>query len=89
MIPDLRGYGDSIGPGPDPEHYNYCKRTMANDMVAVMDQLDFNQFRLAGHDRGARVAYRLTLDHPERVSHLASIDVVPTLDVWEAMDMTA
>jgi haloacetate dehalogenase len=89
VIPDLRGYGDSIGPGPDPEHHNYCKRTMANDMVSVMEQLGFNEFRLAGHDRGARVAYRLTLDHPERVTHLASIDVVPTLDVWEAMDMTA
>jgi haloacetate dehalogenase len=54
VIPDLRGYGDSIGPGPDPEHHNYCKRTMANDMVSVMEQLGFNEFRLAGHDRGAR-----------------------------------
>ena len=89
VIPDLRGYGDSTGPGPDPEHHNYCKRTMANDMVSVMDQLGFDQFRLAGHDRGARVAYRLTLDHPERVSHLASIDVIPTIDVWQAMDWNA
>lgn len=89
VIPDLRGYGDSIGPAPDPEHHNYCKRTMANDMVAVMEQLGFSKFRVAGHDRGARVAYRLTLDHPDRVTHLASIDVVPTIDVWEAMDWSA
>lgn len=89
VIPDLRGYGDSIGPKPDIGHNNYSKRTMANDMVAVMLKLGFNHFRVAGHDRGARVAYRLTLDHPERVSHLASIDTVPTLDVWEAMDMAA
>ena len=89
VIPDLRGYGDSIGPEPDSDHHNYCKRTMANDMVDVMEQLGFNEFRLAGHDRGARVAYRLTLDHPERITHLACIDVVPTLEVWEAMDMTA
>lgn len=89
VIPDLRGYGDSIGPKPDVNHNNYSKRTMANDMIAVMTGFGFNQFRVAGHDRGARVAYRLTLDHPERVSHLASIDTVPTLDVWEAMDMNA
>lgn len=89
IIPDLRGYGDSIGPPPDVEHNNYSKRTMANDMVAVMTQLGFEQFSVAGHDRGARVAYRLTLDHPERVSQLASIDTVPTLDIWEAMDMAA
>lgn len=87
IIPDLRGYGDSIGPKPDPEHHNYSKRTMAKDMVTVMTQLGFTNFRLAGHDRGARVAYRLTLDHPERVSYLVSIDTVPTLDIWDAMDM--
>jgi haloacetate dehalogenase len=89
IIPDLRGYGDSIGPKPDDSHHNYSKRTMANDMVAVMSKLGFDQFRIAAHDRGARVAYRLTLDHPERVSHLASIDTIPTLDVWEAFDMEA
>ena len=89
VIPDLRGYGDSIGPGSDPEHQNYCKRTMANDMIEVMQQLGYQEFRLAGHDRGARVAYRLTLDHPQRVTHLASIDVIPTIDVWEAMDWSA
>ncbi len=89
VVPDLRGYGDSRGPGPDPRHRNHAKRTMASDMVAVMERLGHRRFRIAGHDRGARVAYRLALDHPDRVSHLASLDTVPTLDVWEAMDMTA
>ena len=89
VIPDLRGYGDSTGPKPDPAHHGYSKRTMANDMVTVMSQLGFGEYRLAGHDRGARVAYRLTLDHPEQVTHLVSIDTVPTLNVWEAMDMAA
>jgi len=87
VIPDLRGYGDSIGPRPDGDHASFSKRTMANDMVSIMSKLGFEQFRVAGHDRGARVAYRLTLDHPERVSHLATIDTIPTLDVWEAFDM--
>ena len=87
VIPDLRGYGDSVGPPPDPEHRNYCKRTMANDMVSVMAEFGHERFFLAGHDRGARVAYRLTLDHPDRVLRLASLDTIPTLDMWELMDM--
>ncbi len=86
VIPDLRGYGESIGPSPDPEHRNYSKRTMAEDMVSVMAACGHERFFLAGHDRGARVAYRLTLDHPERVLRLASIDTVPTLDTWELTD---
>ncbi len=86
VIPDLRGYGDSLGPDPDPDHHNYSKRVMAQDMVEVVKQLGFERFYLAGHDRGARVAYRLTLDHPDRVIKLASLDTVPTLDIWEAMD---
>jgi haloacetate dehalogenase len=85
VIPDLRGYGDSIGPKPDPEHLNYSKRAMARDMIEIMDALGQPRFRLAGHDRGARVAYRLALDFPERVKKLAILDVVPTLDVWEQM----
>ncbi len=89
VIPDLRGYGESRGPAPDPEHRNYSKRTMAQDMVAVMERLGHDRFFLAGHDRGARVAYRLTLDHPAHVLRLASLDTVPTLDIWEAMDWEA
>ncbi len=89
VMPDLRGYGDSKGPPPDPEHRNYSKRVMALDMVALMSALGHERFMLAGHDRGGRVAYRLTLDHPERVRKLAAVDIIPTLDVWDGMDMAA
>lgn len=85
VIPDLPGYGDSIGPAPDVDHRAYSKRAMAADMISLMDQLGFAQFGLAGHDRGARVGYRLALDHPGRVERLAMLDIVPTLDAWEAM----
>jgi len=85
VLPDLRGYGESAGPEPDPEHRNYSKRAMAEDMVGVMAALGHESFHLAGHDRGARVAYRLALDHPEKVRRLAVLDIVPTLDVWEQM----
>jgi haloacetate dehalogenase len=86
VMPDLRGYGRSKGPPPDAEHRAYSKRSMAGDMIAVMERLGFKRFRLAGHDRGARVAYRLCLDHPERVEQVAVLDVVPTLEVWDEMD---
>ncbi|MGE0118123.1 MAG: alpha/beta fold hydrolase [Dongiaceae bacterium] len=86
VMPDLRGYGDSRGPPPDADHVNYSKRAMAGDMVALMAALGHERFSLAGHDRGARVGYRLCLDHPGRVTRFASLDVVPTLDVWEEMD---
>jgi len=86
VMPDLRGYGRSKGPAPDPDHRAYSKRSMAGDMIAVMDELGFQRFRLAGHDRGARVAYRLCLDHPERVERVAVLDVVPTLEVWDEMN---
>src|SRR5512147_2271164 len=68
---DLRGYGDSSKPEGGPQHGNYAKRAMAADQVEVMRQLGFARFRLAGHDRGARVAHRLALDHPEAVERLA------------------
>ena len=86
VIPDLRGYGASRGPAPDPEHRNYTKRAMAEDMVALMAELGHDRFALAGHDRGGRVGYRLCLDHPDRVARFAALDIVPTLSVWEAMD---
>ena len=86
VIPDLRGYGASTGPAPDPEHRNYSKRAMAEDMVALMAALGHDRFALAGHDRGGRVGYRLCLDHPERVTRFAAVDIVPTLDIWQAMD---
>ena len=86
VIPDLRGYGESKGPAPDPEHVNYSKRTMGKDMVAVMARLGFDRFHVAGHDRGGRVAYRLALDHPQLVTRLALLDILPTLEVWDRMN---
>jgi haloacetate dehalogenase len=86
VMPDLRGYGDSQGPPPDAQHVNYSKRAMADDMLELMTTLGHERFLLAGHDRGGRVAYRLALDHPERVSRFAALDILPTLDVWEQMD---
>src|ERR1051326_5810135 len=71
VIPDLRGYGRSRGPAPDAEHRRYAKRAMAEDMVRAMAALGHERFRLAGHDRGARVGYRVCLDHPERVPRFA------------------
>ncbi|GAB5468226.1 MAG: alpha/beta hydrolase [Rhodospirillales bacterium] len=86
VMPDLRGYGASSGPVPDAENRHYAKRAMAADMVAVMQRLGHERFALAGHDRGGRVAYRLCLDHPERVSAFAAVDVVPTIELWEGLD---
>lgn len=86
VMPDLRGYGQSKGPPPDAEHANYSKRAMARDMVEVMATLGHDRFALAGHDCGARVGYRLCLDHPDRVTRFATLDVVPTVDVWDDMD---
>ena len=83
---DLRGYGASGCPPSDAEHTPYAKRAMARDMVRVMTHLGFGRFSLAGHDRGARVAYRLGLDHPERVERLALLDIVPTVSAWERAD---
>jgi haloacetate dehalogenase len=85
VAPDLRGYGESTGP-EDPETADYANRAMARDLVAVMETLGHEEFLLVGHDRGARVGYRLTLDHPDRVRRLAVLDIVPTLETAEAMD---
>jgi haloacetate dehalogenase len=83
---DLRGYGGSGCPLSEPDHTPYAKRAMARDMVAVMEQLGFPRFSVAGHDRGGRVAYRLALDHPERVERLAVLDIVPTETAWAHAD---
>jgi haloacetate dehalogenase len=79
---DLRGYGDSSKPPGGEHHQNYSKRCMAADQVEVMRQLGFPRFALVGHDRGGRVGHRLALDHPEALSKLAMIDIVPTLAVY-------
>jgi len=88
ICPDLRGYGGSFKPGPTEDHAPYAKRAMAADMVALMDRLGHARFRLAGHDRGGRVAHRLALDYPERVEKLAVLDIVPTLEHFERADMS-
>ena len=83
---DLRGYGASGRPPSSADHAPYAKRTMALDMAQLMARLGFRRFAVAGHDRGARVAYRLALDHPERVQRLAVLDIVPTAAAWERAD---
>ena len=80
---DLRGYGDSSMPPAGERQAAYAKRAMARDQVEVMQALGFDRFFVAGHDRGARVAHRLALDHPTRVQKLVLIDIVPTLYVYE------
>jgi haloacetate dehalogenase len=87
VVPDLRGYGRSGKPGSAPGHEPHSKRAMALDMVEVMRALGHERFALAGHDRGGRVAYRLALDHPGVLTRLAVLDIVPTVDTWEAMGM--
>ena len=86
VAPDLRGYGDSSKPPTSSDHEPYSKRAMARDAVALMRELGFERFAVAGHDRGARVAYRLALDHPERVEKLAVLDVIPTGETWRRAD---
>jgi haloacetate dehalogenase len=83
---DLPGYGDSDAPTSDAEHRPYDKRAMAANMVAAMRALGFERFGVAGHDRGARVAYRLALDHPARVGRLAVLDIIPTHAVFATVD---
>jgi haloacetate dehalogenase len=82
VVADLRGYGDSGKPAPDDAGLVYSKRSMARDQVGLMRQLGFGQFALVGHDRGARVAHRLVLDHPSAVTRLAVLDIVPTRHVF-------
>jgi haloacetate dehalogenase len=84
ICPDLRGYGDSGKPA-EAGTGTYAKRAMAADIVALARALGHQRFALAGHDRGALVAIRAGLDHPEQVSHLAILDVLPTLDMWSVL----
>ncbi|MFJ3801539.1 alpha/beta fold hydrolase [Streptomyces sp. NPDC090088] len=84
ICPDLRGYGASDKPA-DVDGTSYAKRTMAADVVALARALGHERFALAGHDRGALVAFRAGLDHPDAVTHLALLDVLPTLDMWKVL----
>ena len=83
---DLRGYGDSSKPEGGEEHAGYSKRAMAADQVEVMRTLGFGSFAVLGHDRGGRVAHRMALDHPQSVTRLAVLDIVPTRHVFETAD---
>jgi len=87
VLPDLRGYGDSDKPTGDPDHANYGKRRVAADLAALMRGLGHERFFVAAHDRGARVAHRLALDHPQRVTRMSLIDIAPTLDMYAATNM--
>ena len=78
VVTDLRGYGDSSKPADGDDHANYSKRAMALDQVEVMRPLGFEKFAVIGHDRGGRVGHRMALDHPDRVTRLAVLDIVPT-----------
>lgn len=83
---DLRGYGWSSAPAGSPDHETYSKRAMGRDVLRVIDELGFTRAAMVGHDRGARVGYRLALDHPGRIERLAILDIIPTLAMWERMD---
>ncbi len=86
VCPDLRGYGDSGKPASDAAHAAYAKRAMAQDMLEAMLALGFPHFRLAGHDRGGRVAHRLCVDHPDAVERVAILDISPTRTMYGATD---
>jgi haloacetate dehalogenase len=86
VVTDLPGYGKSFRPVPAPDHAPHSKRALAADQVQAMAALGHERFAVAGHDRGGRVAYRMALDHPERVSAVAVLDVVPTGEVWARAD---
>lgn len=85
VVPDLRGYGESDCPPSDAAHRTYSKRAMADDIVGLMQHLGHDRFAVVSHDRGARVGYRLALDHPARVRGYVSLDVVPTGEMWAGM----
>ena len=79
---DSRGYGDSSKPKGKADHSTYSKRALALDQLEVMETLGFASFHVAGHDRGGRIAHRMVLDHPDRVSKVAFLDIVPTYDLY-------
>jgi haloacetate dehalogenase len=85
VAPDLRGYGASEAPAGGPRGEGYTKREMAAELIELMADLGYERFAVVGHDRGARVAYRLALDHPDRVARVGLINVVPTIDQFERM----
>ncbi|KRC51041.1 alpha/beta hydrolase [Leifsonia sp. Root227] len=83
VVPDLPGYGASTAPAPQPDHARHSKRATAERILATMDALGRDRFALVGHDRGSYVAFRLALDHPERVPRLALLDCIPIVEHLE------
>jgi len=86
IVPDLPGYGDSSFVEPDDGNVMYSKRSIADALLAMMNGLGINTFGVIAHDRGARVAYRMALDHPDRITSIAVIDIIPTTDEWALLD---
>ena len=86
VVPDLRGYGATDRPPSDPSHRAYSKRVMAADQAGLMRQLGHATYAVVGHDRGARVAHRLVLDHPDAVTRVALLDIAPTRHVFGDVD---
>jgi haloacetate dehalogenase len=86
VVPDLRGYGDSSKPAGGSDHAAYSKRVMAADQVEVMASLGHDRFAVVGHDRGGRVGHRMALDHPDKVSSLSVLDIVPTRTVFSSVN---
>ena len=82
VCPDLRGYGQSDRPKSDVSHQPYSKRSMANDIVAIMRCSGHERFLVGAHDRGARVAHRMRLDHPDRVAAMILLDIAPTREMY-------
>lgn len=89
VCPDARGYGASDKPETDALHLPYSKRATAADMAALMTELDFETFKVAGHDRGGRITHRLCLDHPDRVEAASVLDIVPTRHFFKTANHAA
>ncbi len=87
VVADLRGYGQSSTPPDDAAHATYSKRTMAADMVALMQALGFPRFAVAGHDRGARVTHRMLRDFPAQITRAAVLDIIPTVHFWDTLNV--
>jgi haloacetate dehalogenase len=85
VMPDLRGYGASEAPPGGPHGEGYTKREMAGELIELMGTLGHAKFAVVGHDRGARVAFRLALDHADCVTRVALLNIVPTLEQFERM----
>jgi haloacetate dehalogenase len=83
---DLRGYGESSKPADDGSHKTYSKSTMAKDIATVMERLNYDKYFVCGHDRGGRVAHKLCIDYPDRITKVMFLDIAPTLAMYESTD---